>query len=80
MGRERLAEYKETYYTDKKFKSLSENINVDCAFFDNSVKGKCVALNKLYCKYEKCNFYKEHDIYKEIPKIVSDGKVYRLKF
>ena len=37
--------------------------NYDCIFYKQC---ECTALNKLYCKYEKCNFYKKNDSNKEI--------------
>ena len=55
----------------------SNEPNYDCAFYDKKNKS-CVALNKLYCKKENCNFYKTKDEYKEIPfEITKDGKVKR---
>ena len=57
----------------------SNEPNYDCAFYDKKNRS-CTALNKLYCKKEKCNFYKTENEYKEIPfEITPDGKVKRAK-
>ena len=37
---------------------MNEFINKDCFSYN---KGKCTALNDLYCKYEECRFYKKKD-------------------
>lgn len=37
-------------------------MKTDCSYFNN---GKCTILKKLYCKKEKCSFYKQ-DITKEV--------------
>lgn len=50
-------------------------INYDCIYYDNRT---CKALNKLYCRNEKCNFYRDKKVTKNIPIYVTkDGKVKR---
>jgi len=52
---------------------LGDKSKKDCFAY---LSGECYALNKLYCKREKCNFYR-NDI--KIPKIETDIKKYTMK-
>lgn len=46
--------------TANKAISVSDKVGVkkDCFAYRNSANGTCTALKMLYCKNEKCNFYK----------------------
>lgn len=48
-----MAEKKDNTYTEIEIKE-------DCKFYHDMGKGKCKcsALNDMYCKHEKCKFYK----------------------
>lgn len=49
--------------------------NYDCIYFEGR---KCKALDKVYCRKEKCNFYRNKNVDKKIPFFVTkDGKVKR---